>query len=168
MPGPETPPLSRRHRLFAAGFRAIATSRADLWLAPLARGRGLILTFHHVQPEPPAAFAPNRLLSITPDFLDLTLRTLRARGFALCALDDVPARLAGGDGPPFCALTFDDGYRDNAPLRGKFVGLPPAMFKIMAMPLFRKDTIAAFFNEEFAEAVLKVRAEVAALSTAVR
>ncbi len=103
-----------RHRLFEAGFRTVAATGADRWLTPLTRGRGLILTFHHVQPEPPAAFAPNRLLSITPDFLDLTLRTLRARGFALCALDDVPARLAGGDGPPFCALTFDDGYRDNA------------------------------------------------------
>lgn len=103
-----------RHRLFEAGFRAVAGTGADRWLAPLARGRGLILTFHHVRPEPPGAFAPNRLLAITPDFLDLTLRTLRARGFELCALDAVPERLARADGPPFCALTFDDGYRDNA------------------------------------------------------
>lgn len=103
-----------RHRLFEAGFRAVAVSGADRWLAPLARGRGLILTFHHVRPEPPGAFAPNRLLAITPDFLDLTLGTLRARGFELCPLDAVPERLARETGPPFCALTFDDGYRDNA------------------------------------------------------
>jgi peptidoglycan/xylan/chitin deacetylase (PgdA/CDA1 family) len=103
-----------RHRLFEAGFRTVAATGADRWLAPLARGRGLILTFHHVRPEPPAAFAPNRLLAITPDFLDLTLGTLRARGFEICALDAVPERLARGGGPPFCALTFDDGYRDNA------------------------------------------------------
>ncbi|AWN37958.1 polysaccharide deacetylase family protein [Methylobacterium radiodurans] len=104
-----------RHRLFEAGFRAVAATGADRWLAPVARGRGLILTFHHVRPEPPAAFAPNRLLAITPDFLDLTLGMLRARGFALCTLDEIPERLAQREaGPPFCALTFDDGYRDNA------------------------------------------------------
>lgn len=113
MPGPETPPLSRRHRLFAAGFRAIAASRADLWLGPLARGRGLILTFHHVRPGAPGAYAPNALLAITPDFLDRTLAMVRRRGFEIIGLDALPERLAGG-GRPFVVLTFDDGYRDNA------------------------------------------------------
>ena len=40
------------------------------------------------------AFAPNRLLGITPDFLDLTLRELDARGFEVIGLDAVPERLA--------------------------------------------------------------------------
>ncbi|WP_336486926.1 polysaccharide deacetylase family protein [Methylobacterium nigriterrae] len=102
-----------RHRLFEAGFGIVTATRADRWLAPAARGLGLILTFHHVRPEAPAAFAPNRLLAITPDFLDETLRTLRARGFAIVSLDTVPERLAEPAGPPFAALTFDDGYRDN-------------------------------------------------------
>lgn len=113
MSSPETPALTRRHRLFAAGFRAIATSRADLWLGPVARGRGLILTFHHVRPGDPGAYAPNSLLTITPDFLDRTLRLVRARGFEIIGLDAVPERLASG-APPFVVLTFDDGYRDNA------------------------------------------------------
>lgn len=113
MSATETPALSRRHRLFAAGFRAIAASRADLWLGPVARGRGLILTFHHVRPEPPAAYAPNGLLAITPDFLDRTVTLVRKRGFEIIALDAVPERLARG-GRPFAVLTFDDGYRDNA------------------------------------------------------
>lgn len=103
-----------RHRLFRAGFRAVAATGADRWLAPAARGRGLILTFHHVRPEPAPAFAPNALLSITPDFLDRTLRRLADRGFELIGLDHVPERLAApANGRPFAVLTFDDGYRDN-------------------------------------------------------
>lgn len=113
MPAPEIPALSRRHRLFAAGFRAIAASRADLWLGAIARGRGLILTFHHVRPATRQAYAPNGLLAITPDFLDRTLALVRARGFEIIGLDAVPERLATG-GRPFVVLTFDDGYRDNA------------------------------------------------------
>ncbi|MER2250557.1 polysaccharide deacetylase family protein [Methylorubrum podarium] len=103
-----------RHSLFRAGFHAIAATGADRWLAPAARGRGVILTFHHVRPEPAPGFAPNALLSITPAFLDRTLTLLAARGFELVGLDDVPERLAAPEtGRPFAVLTFDDGYRDN-------------------------------------------------------
>lgn len=103
-----------RHRLFRAGFRAITAVGADRWLAPAARGRGVILTFHHVRPEPVPGFAPNALLSITPAFLDRTLSLLAARGFELIGLDQVPERLAAPKGGrPFAVLTFDDGYRDN-------------------------------------------------------
>nr|USU31832.1 polysaccharide deacetylase family protein [Methylobacterium sp. OTU13CASTA1] len=104
---------ARRHRLFEAGFRTIAATGADRWLAPLARGRGVILTFHHVRPEPPGAYAPNRLLAITPDFLDHVLLTLARCGFEVISLDAVPERLAGTGRAPFAVLTFDDGYRDN-------------------------------------------------------
>ncbi|WP_099902572.1 polysaccharide deacetylase family protein, partial [Methylobacterium frigidaeris] len=41
-----------------------------------------------------------------------TLTALRARGFAIVPLSDLPRRLAE-DGEPFAVLTFDDGYRDN-------------------------------------------------------
>ncbi len=103
-----------KHRVIRAGFGAIAGARADRWLAPIARGCGVILTFHHVRPARPDPFQPNALLSITPEHLDLTLRMLRATGFAIVPLDEVPGRLAAGKGSrPFCALTFDDGYRDN-------------------------------------------------------
>jgi peptidoglycan/xylan/chitin deacetylase (PgdA/CDA1 family) len=102
-----------RHSLFAAGLSAIAASHADRWLGPLARGCGVILTFHHVRPRAAAAFAPNRLLEITPDFLDLTLRMIRAKGFDLISLDEMPARLQRKQAAPFAVLTFDDGYRDN-------------------------------------------------------
>ena len=103
-----------RHRLFRAGFSVVSALAADRWLAPAARGRGVILTFHHVRPERPAAYAPNALLSITPAFLDRTLTLLRARGFELIGLDALPGRLTETDARgPFAVLTFDDGYRDN-------------------------------------------------------
>lgn len=101
-----------RHRMIEVGFRAIAASRADVWLRPLARGRGVILTFHHVHPDPPGPYAPNALLTITPAFLNAVILRLKAEGFDIVALDELPARLAEG-GRPFAVLTFDDGYRDN-------------------------------------------------------
>ncbi|MGA0596055.1 polysaccharide deacetylase family protein [Enterovirga sp. CN4-39] len=103
-----------KHRVIDAGFRAIAATRADRWLGPLARGRGLILTLHHVRPASADPFQPNALLSITPEHLDLSLRLVREMGFELASLDEVPERLASpSEGRPFCVLTFDDGYRDN-------------------------------------------------------
>ncbi len=92
----------------------LGASGAARLLRPLTQGRGLILTLHHVRPQRPAAFAPNALLEITPAFLDQALGRLKARGFALVSLDEAADILrAGRDGPPFAALTFDDGYRDN-------------------------------------------------------
>jgi peptidoglycan/xylan/chitin deacetylase (PgdA/CDA1 family) len=102
-----------KQRVIEAGFRGIAASRADRWLAPVARGRGLILTFHHVRPPRDDPFQPNALLEITPDHLDRTLTLVRRFGFEIIPLDEVPGRLAAANGPPFVALTFDDGYRDN-------------------------------------------------------
>ena len=98
--------LNLKQRVIGAGLRGIAASGADRWLAPVARGRGLILTFHHVR--------PTRSDPFTPEHLDRTLTLVRRLGFEIVPLDEVPGRLAGPDGPPFVALTFDDGYRDNA------------------------------------------------------
>lgn len=102
-----------RHDLFATGFRALAATGADRWLAPVSRGCGVILTFHHVRPASFGEFAPNRLLEITPGFLDVAVRTIRAKGFEIIPLDELPLRLERRGGPPFAVLTFDDGYRDN-------------------------------------------------------
>jgi peptidoglycan/xylan/chitin deacetylase (PgdA/CDA1 family) len=106
--------LGLRQQLYAAAFQVIAATGADRWLRPAARGSGVILMFHHVRPAPPRDFAPNRLLEITPEFLDVTLAMLHSTGFDLIAMDDLPSRLQDGrDARPFAVLTFDDGYRDN-------------------------------------------------------
>lgn len=93
------------------------TARA---LAPLARGMGAILMLHRVEPGPPAAFEPNRILRVTPEFLGDTIRQVLEAGFEVLSLDEVAARLklaaVTGKAPagrPFVAFTLDDGYRDN-------------------------------------------------------
>lgn len=96
-----------------AGMRFFETTRADRLLAPLTRGVGAILMFHHVRPASEAAFAPNAGLEITPQFLDAALTHLRKRGYEIVSLDDFLLRLDEGRAqPPAVALTFDDAYRD--------------------------------------------------------
>jgi peptidoglycan/xylan/chitin deacetylase (PgdA/CDA1 family) len=84
-------------------------------VAPTLRGRdGTILTLHHVRPLRRELFQPNRLLEVTPEFLEDTIRTIRRPGIELVSLDDMHQRLAQGTGKRrFTCLTFDDGYRDN-------------------------------------------------------
>ena len=83
--------------------------------APLTRGAGAILMFHQVRPCERRDFAPNRLLEITPEFLDAVLTRLTALGFAIVSLDKALAILTSGAGlgQPFAVLTFDDGYKDT-------------------------------------------------------
>lgn len=111
--------MSAHYAALKWGFAAIAASRADVWLRPVAQGMGVIFTLHHVRPWQERAFAPNRLLEITPEFLDQALRDIRAAGFEIISLDEAIARMVSQDEPrratkrPFAVLTFDDGYRDN-------------------------------------------------------
>lgn len=106
--------MGLRHTAFAAAFRAIGLTRADRWATGFAQGRGMILTLHHVRPWRGAGFAPNRLLEITPEFLDATLALIRAAGHDIVSLDEALERLTSfRPGRFFVALTFDDGYRDN-------------------------------------------------------
>jgi peptidoglycan/xylan/chitin deacetylase (PgdA/CDA1 family) len=59
-------------------------------------------------------YAPNRLLEITPEFLDEALGVVRELGFEFVSLDEAVRRLrAGPEAAPFAAVTFDDGYRDT-------------------------------------------------------
>ncbi|MGL4728808.1 MAG: polysaccharide deacetylase family protein [Bosea sp. (in: a-proteobacteria)] len=105
--------MNLRHRAFDLAFRAINVTGADRWAAPLARGRGVILTLHRVCDASSEEFQPNRILEITPDFLDEALAHVRARGIDLVSMDEAQARLGRDDGRFFAALTFDDGFRDT-------------------------------------------------------
>ena len=79
------------------------------------RGVGALLTLHHVQPENSEdRFAPNRILSVTPEFLDRTIQRVVSLGYDIVALDEMRRRLIEEDfRKPFVSFTLDDGYADN-------------------------------------------------------
>ena len=106
--------MTIKNAIISAGFAGFHASRLHRAASALARGRGLILTFHRVRPERPATgYAPNGALEITPQFLELTLDVVRREGFELVSLGEARRRLVEAQGAPFAALTFDDGYRDT-------------------------------------------------------
>ena len=104
--------LSFKRNLIGAGFAAMRATGLHRMIA--APGLGFILTLHRVRPfaPPTPGYAPNRLLEVTPEFLDAALSLIAARGFEFVTLRQAARRLSEG-GPPFAALTFDDGYRDT-------------------------------------------------------
>jgi len=106
--------MSRRStKLLKAALSVVHYSGAESLLAPLTRGAGVILMLHQVRPEPPLPFEPNRILKVTPDFLDDVVSALLEARFDIIALDQIRERLKGGGERPFACFTFDDGYRDN-------------------------------------------------------
>jgi peptidoglycan/xylan/chitin deacetylase (PgdA/CDA1 family) len=87
-------------------------------LAPLAKpflgGVGAILMLHSVTARTDPADGFNAHLTITPQFLDKLIWSMKADGYSFVSMDEAVARLrdrAGGD--RFAAITLDDGYRDN-------------------------------------------------------
>lgn len=107
--------MSRRTtQLLKAALSALYYSGADGLAAPFTRGDGVIFMLHRVTPEPARAFEPNRILKVTPDFLEGVIRQVMEAGFDFLTMDEVPARLADRRATrPFACFTLDDGYRDN-------------------------------------------------------
>lgn len=108
----------QRTRLFKAALKTLSVTRADRVVSPLTGGNGVIFMGHNVAPDPGHDFEPNRILRITPQFLDAVIGETRRLGFDIVPLDEVPQRLAdarqaGSRKRPFACFTFDDGYRDN-------------------------------------------------------
>jgi peptidoglycan/xylan/chitin deacetylase (PgdA/CDA1 family) len=100
--------------LMQAALKALHLTGLAAALAPVARGRGVIFTMHSVSPEPPRPFEPNRILKITPDFLDIAITTVKRCGYDIVSLDEAARRLDGDNATrPFACFTLDDGYRDN-------------------------------------------------------
>ena len=108
--------MSRRTtRILKAALSTLHYSRAGELMAPFTQGVGVIFMLHHVTPQKPADFEPNRILKITPDFLEAVIGQVRREGFDIVSLDEVSLRMSEGQfDRPFACFTFDDGYKDNA------------------------------------------------------
>ena len=71
--------MSLKRTVIGAGFAAMRATGLHKALA--APGRGVIFALHRVRPFAPATpgYAPNRLLEVTPEFLDAALARIGER-----------------------------------------------------------------------------------------
>ena len=99
--------------IIRGAFETLYFSGLHHMLRPFVGGVGAILTMHHVRPPRAGSFQPNRLLEISPMFLDGLLRRLRRARIDVISLDEMHQRMVTGNFKRrFVCLTFDDGYRD--------------------------------------------------------
>jgi peptidoglycan/xylan/chitin deacetylase (PgdA/CDA1 family) len=105
---------SWKKAVFRTGLETLYFTGAHMALRPAVGGVGVILTMHHVRPARRDRFQPNRLLEITPAFLEDVVRWLRRLRVDIVSLDEMHRRLDEQDfRQRFVCLTFDDGYRDT-------------------------------------------------------
>lgn len=116
--------IQKKTNLVKSALHAIHRSGMGHLAAPLTAGRGVIFMLHHVRSRAPHEFEPNRILAISPEFLEALLEQVIAAGYEPISMDDLPERLfRPKPDRPFACFTFDDGYRDN---------------RDIALPIFRK------------------------------
>lgn len=101
--------------ILKTALKTLYYTRLDAALAPITQGNGVIFMLHRVQPGHPPRFAPNRILSVTPEFLETVVEHVVERDFDIVSLDEAHARMASGRTAKrrFATFTFDDGYHDN-------------------------------------------------------
>jgi peptidoglycan/xylan/chitin deacetylase (PgdA/CDA1 family) len=100
--------------IIRGGLETLYFSGAHVLMRPFAAGVGAILTLHHVRPPRLDRFQPNRLLEVTPGFLEDVVRYLRRSRLDLVSLDEMARRFAERQfDRRFVCITIDDGYRDT-------------------------------------------------------
>lgn len=100
--------------IFQSVLKALHYSGLAHAMAPIARGRGVIFMLHQVGPDEDEGFAPNRILKVTPSFLDNVIKLVKQAGLDIVSLDEVPDRIKDQTNTRrFACFTLDDGYRDN-------------------------------------------------------
>ena len=100
-------------------YGAMYYTGAHVLFRQLRAPLGAIFMFHRVvASRTEQAFSPNAQFAVTTDELANIIANIRAAGYEIVALDEAVRRLdkSSAPSPPFVALTFDDGYRDNLEL----------------------------------------------------
>ncbi len=120
------------------GLEAVHLTGFDRMAKRVLERRGVIFALHRVKPADTRGFAPNRILEVTPEFLDQTITTVRKQGFDIVSMDEAASRLATGIGERFACFTLDDAYRDN---------------QDYALPVFQKHNVPfiIYVPEDFAD-----------------
>ncbi len=103
-----------RYAAIKGMFELLWASRLTALIRNFSRARGVIFTLHRVLPDEPADFSPNAILQVKPDFLDYTIKRIRALGFDIVDIDEAVRRVeADYHVKRFAVFSFDDAYRDN-------------------------------------------------------
>ncbi|WP_404404382.1 polysaccharide deacetylase family protein [Pelagibacterium halotolerans] len=103
-----------RYSVYRAAFETLALTGVSPLIRRVSRAKGVIFTLHRVLPDAPAAFSPNAILQVTPEFLEAAIVKTRAAGFDIVDLDEAARRIEAPEKTkPFVVFTFDDAYRDN-------------------------------------------------------
>lgn len=102
-------PVLARNALLALYY-----SGAHLLAPASLRGMGTIFMLHRVRVPDASAFQPNRILEITPDYLEAVLHRVHEIGMVCVSLDEAARRIEAGEtSQRFAVFTLDDGYKDN-------------------------------------------------------
>ena len=105
--------MTQVYAFYDLAFRALHSARIHRAFLRLGHSKGIILTVHHVRSWQARAFAPNRSLEITPEFLERVIGHVRAQGIEFVTMDEAVERVRSSDQNRFAVLTFDDGYHDT-------------------------------------------------------
>lgn len=107
--------MSLKAQLIKPAMDVLYYTRTYHLFKPAFGGIGAIFMLHHVKPASPCgSFAPNRVLEVTPEFLEETIQWVLAQDYEIVSLDEVQRRLLTKDfRRRFVCFTLDDGYVDN-------------------------------------------------------
>lgn len=107
--------MNLRNTAFKTIMNGLYFSGAHLLFASKTAGLGAIVMLHHVRDSEEEEFSPNAHLTVAPHSLENMLKSLRRKKIDLVTMDEAVRRILNGHkGNRFVAITFDDGYRDNA------------------------------------------------------
>lgn len=93
---------------------AMHASGAHRMVPQALAGIGTIFMLHRVCENRQGGFAPNRILEITPEYLESVICHVRELGYSCVSLDEAVTRIITGEtSEKFAVFTLDDGYLDN-------------------------------------------------------